>query len=94
MLQQGCLPFLSDSFDGVEGGSNLAFAAFVAVEGDGKTVYLVLDIFQQVKEGSVLLDADIYRRKAEQDFRSTVAVVLCQTCDGNVQSEFVFDDLS
>ena len=74
----------------VEGRGNLAFASFFPMEGDGKAVHLILDIFQQMEKGSALLDAERLRRKTKQYFRRAVAVVLGKSHNGNLQVQLVF----
>lgn len=60
-FEQGCFPLFSYTFDVVEGGSYLTLAPFVPMERNGKTVHFILYIFQQVEQGSPLLDTEYYR---------------------------------
>ena len=49
--KQVACAFGSDAGDVGEGGAEGAFGAFVAMEGYGETVYLVLNLFEEVEEG-------------------------------------------
>ena len=68
-FEQGCFPLFSYTFDVVEGGSYLTLAPFVPMERNGKTVHFILYIFQQVEQGSPLLDTEYYRGESVKYLR-------------------------
>ena len=82
--------FLADAFDGVQCRNGQVFAAFVAMESDGKTVHFILYLGHEPEHRAVCLHANDDRREAEQQFVGAMAVVFSQSGDGDAQSEFVF----
>ena len=75
-------------------GAEGAFTAFVLVEGDGKAVYLVLYLFQEVEEGVGGLESYHLGREAVEELGGVVAVVLGKSGNGDFEVQLVLDYLS
>ena len=89
LLEQRTFCLFSDAFYLVQCRGYLPFAAFVAVEGDGKAVYFILNLRQQPEEGGVLFQSDGLGREAVQQLGSAVFAILGKSGDGDVQTKFV-----
>ena len=85
LLEQGGFCLLANAFYFVQCRCNLPFAALVAVEGDGKTVYLILYLRQQAEEGGILFQPDGLGWKAVEQFRSAVLAVFGKAGNGDIQ---------
>src|SRR5574344_833307 len=70
------------------------FRAFVPMECDGKPMHLILYPGQYMKQFAIRTHTYHHRWESIQQFISSVSVILCQSCNGNIQFEFVLNHLS
>ena len=68
----------------------MPFAAFVAVEGYGKTVYFVLYLCHQAEECAVLLESYAFAVAAYYQLCGAVATIFYEACYGYVKVQLVF----
>lgn len=74
----------ANALDVVEARSKLALAALVSVEGDGKAVYLRLNLFEETEGRAVMTYGDFVQGvRAEEEPCGAVAVVLHQPGHGD-----------
>ena len=94
LLQQHFACLSAYALDAVELALQCALAAFVAVEGNGEAVNLVLYACHKAEDVAVWLHSYNQWRVAEEQFAGAVAVVLCQSGNRYGKMQLVFNNAS
>ncbi|CKI19205.1 Uncharacterised protein [Streptococcus pneumoniae] len=65
----------------------------MAVEGDGKAVHLILDALEEEKFLRIARQVHHFQRISKEQFMGLVLIILLQTCNWNIQAQFLLDNL-
>lgn len=93
-LQKSVARSRTDALDIVQFAVQGVLRSLVAVELYGIAVHLVLYLRQNMEQFGVGLQRDSLRRIAVEQFVGAVAIVLCKSGNGYVQSQFALHNLS